>query len=169
MKKFLKRIVLGVVLALPWIGAASAQQVNVYCNTGASGPSGWQADSPSNPCPVVIAPSSITGLTPSSSSVLAKNQVIKAAPGNLYSLDVSADATLSAAAWWIMIYNLTAAPVDGTVTPAKCYAMPAGVPSYSAAWNVPVYFSTGIVIGVSTTGCFTKTESTHAFISGDAQ
>lgn len=108
-------------------------------------------------------------LTPATSSALAANQIVKASAGSLYSFEVSADSTLSAAAWWIMIYNATSAPVDGAVTPLKCYAMPLGVTNYAAAFPVPVAFSTGITIGVSTTGCFTKTASTHAFISGDAQ
>jgi hypothetical protein len=109
------------------------------------------------------------GLTPVTTSALAANQIVKASAGNLYSFEVSADSTLSAAAWWVMIYNATSAPVDGAVTPLKCYAMPLGVTNYAAAFPVPIAFSTGITIGVSTTGCFTKTASTHAFISGDAQ
>lgn len=117
----------------------------------------------------VTVTSSGTALTPVTSSALAANQIVKASAGNLYSFEVSADSTLSAAAWWIMIYNATSAPVDGAVTPLKCYAMPLGVTNYAAAFPVPIAFSTGITIGVSTTGCFTKTASTHAFISGDAQ
>lgn len=109
------------------------------------------------------------GLTPTTTSALAANLVVKASAGNLYSFEVSADSTLSGAAWWIMIYNATSAPGDGAVTPLKCYAMASGVTAYSAAFPVPVAFGTGITIGVSTTGCFTKTASTHAFISGDAQ
>lgn len=101
------------------------------------------------------------------SSALAANQVVNAAATNLYAFEVAADSTLSAAAWWIMIYNATSAPGDGAVTPAKCYAMPLGTTSFSAAWPKPVRFSTGVTIGVSTTGCFTKTASTHAFISAD--
>jgi hypothetical protein len=105
----------------------------------------------------------------SSSPALAANQVVKAGPGGLWGFEVSADATLSAAAWWVMIYDATAAPADGAVTPRKCYAQPLGAVSASYAWDRPIQFGTGIVIGVSTTGCFTKTASTHAFISGDFQ
>lgn len=110
---------------------------------------------------------STSAVTPITSSALAANQVIKASPGSLYSFSVSADPTLSAAAWWVMIYNATSAPSDGAVTPVKCYAMPLGATTLGASFNSPVAFSTGITIGVSTTGCFTKTASTHAFISGD--
>lgn len=107
------------------------------------------------------------GTTTIATSALAANLVVNAAPTNLHSFNVSADSTLSAAAWWIMIHNATSAPADGAVTPAKCYAMPSGTTSYSAAWPHAIRLSTGAVIGVSTTGCFTKTASTHAFISGD--
>lgn len=104
-----------------------------------------------------------------STSALAANQIVKGSAGNLYSFQVSADSTLSGAAWWVMIYDATTAPGDGAVTPAKCYAVPSGTTSYSAAFQMPIRLATGITIGVSTTGCFTKTASTHAFISGDAQ
>lgn len=106
-------------------------------------------------------------ISTTSTAALAANQIIKSSAGQLYSFNVSADSTLSAAAWWIMIYNATTAPADGAITPAKCYAMTLGTTSYSAAFPSPVPFATGITIGVSTTGCFTKTASTHAFISGD--
>lgn len=280
MKRFIKSLALGILLALPWVGA-QAQQVNLYCwvdagppvhwspcnsttplaVTGTFTPSGTQnvnltqilsaapsltnplwvfpatgatfpvsgtvaatqstspwvvsltsttitgntvvvgptADgSPATTPPVLVggtldgtatgtvdvwkvtaagigyvnnAPSAASdaGLTPTTSSALAANTVIKASAGNLYSFEVSADSTLSAAAWWIMVYNATSAPGDGAVTPLKCFALPSGATSYAAAFPVPVAFSTGITIGVSTTGCFTKTASTHAFISGDAQ
>ena len=119
----------------------------------------------------VLNPSSASsaGVAYAVTAALASNKVVKASAGNLYSFNVSADSTLSGAAWWIMIFDATSLPGDGGVTPAKCYAVPTGTTSYSAAFNLPVAFTTGIVIGVSTTGCFTKTASTHAFISGDAQ
>lgn len=100
-------------------------------------------------------------------AALASNLVVKASAGNLYGFQISADSTLSAAAWWIMIFDSTTLPGDGAVTPAKCYAMPLGSTGFSGSWPLPARFSTGIVIGVSTTGCFTKTASIHAFISGD--
>lgn len=111
----------------------------------------------------------IAPATKVSTTVLAANLVVDATAGHLTSFDVSADSTLSASAWWVIIYDATTAPGDGTVTPAKCYAMPLGATSISAAFPIPVTFTTGITIGVSTTGCFAKTASTHAFISGDFQ
>lgn len=106
-------------------------------------------------------------LSTTSSAALAANTVINSGAASLYSFNVSADSTLSGAAWWIMVYNATSAPADGAVTPQKCYAMANGTTSFSAAFPNPAVFGTGITIGVSTTGCFTKTASTHAFISGD--
>lgn len=106
--------------------------------------------------------------TPSSTTALAANQIIKASPGTLYSFEVQADSTLCAAAWWVMIYNATSAPADGAVTPIKSYAVPAGTCQVGGTFAAGgVAFSTGIVIGDSTTGPFTKTASTHAYISGD--
>lgn len=115
-----------------------------------------------NAWPVVI-PST----TKVSTGALAANLVVNGAPSALVTFEVSADSTLSAAAWWIMAYDATTAPADGAVTPAKCYAVPSGATSYSAAFPIPPAFTVGVVLGVSTTGCFTKTASTHAFISAD--
>lgn len=123
----------------------------------------------SNPLPVTGSGGALSPSTKVSSAALAANLVVNAAASHLVSFDVSADSTLSAAAWWVMVYDASSAPADGAVTPAKCYAMASGTTSYSAAFTAPVTFGTGIVIGVSTTGCFTKTASTHAFISGDYQ
>lgn len=107
--------------------------------------------------------------SPTSSSALAANSVICGGACQLTGFNVSADSTLSGAAWWLMIYNATSAPADGAVTPAKCYAAPSGTTSLSGAFTAPLNLTTGAVLGVSTTGCFTKTASTHAFISGDSR
>lgn len=156
----------------PWV----VSNGGTFAVQAASTQSGTWTVQPGNtpnttPWLITNTPSSASGagLTPTTTGALAANSVVKASAGNLYSFEVSADSTLSAAAWWIMIYDATSAPVDGAVTPKKCYAMSSGTTSASYGWNSPVVFATGITIGVSTTGCFTKTASTHAFISGDAQ
>ena len=89
----------------------------------------------------------------------------------LTSFEVSQDGTLSAAPWTILIFDATTAPVDGAVTPAKCYTVPTGTTSFTAAFNIPPIFLNGIVIAVSTNvSCFTQTSPVaHAFISGDVQ
>jgi hypothetical protein len=150
------------------------QSVQPYVITGGGG------TSPVTNCPVgsgtsFACPMPVTTVTTSSgathvqTSALAANLVVKASPGNLYDFEVAADATLSGAAWWIMIYDATSAPADGAVTPAKCYAMTAGATTLTAAFPTPTAFTAGITIGVSTTGCFTKTASTHAFIGAGFQ
>lgn len=113
---------------------------------------------------------SSAALTPSPASpALATAQIIKAAPGNLYSFEVSADSTLSGTAWWILVYDALTDPGNGTVTPRKCYAQISGTTSASYTFPTPIAFGTGIVIVASTTGCYTETQSAHAFISGDAK
>jgi hypothetical protein len=108
--------------------------------------------------------------TSSQCSALCSNLVLESGgPHNLYSLEVSADPTLAASAWWVLLFNATSLPANGAITPFKCYAMPAATTVFSAAFPSPVTLSTGTTIGVSTTGCFTQTASIHAFISGDAQ
>jgi hypothetical protein len=120
------------------------------------------------------APSGVNiGAVPKATSVLATNLVLKSKcnPQNciLASFEVSADTTLSGGAWWVLIYDAATAPADGTVTPLKCYAQTTGTTSVSAAFTIPPLFVNGVVIAVSTTGCFTQTSSTHAFIAGDVQ
>ncbi len=106
-----------------------------------------------------------------STTALAANLVVRNAAAKLQTFEVQADSTLSAAPWWVMIYDATSAPADGAVTPAKCYSIPMGISQIGGTFNSGgTSFTTGITIGVSTTGCFTKTASTHAaFISGDYQ
>lgn len=108
--------------------------------------------------------------TPIACTSLCANLVVKNSAGNLYSFEVAADSTLSGAAWWIMVYNATSAPGDGSVTPIKCYAAPSGATNFNAAFTSGgIALSTGITIGVSTNGCYTKAASIHAFISADYQ
>lgn len=157
-------------LFLSGLPAVAAPLAAPCTQTGPSSPRCDPVNS-TNPLPVTVGPSAAAGagLTPAASAALASNKVVKSSAGNLYSFQVSADSTLSAAAWWIMIFDATSLPSNGAVTPAKCYAMPSGATSASYGWNSPVAFATGITIGVSTTGCFSLTASVHAFISGDAQ
>lgn len=170
MKRFLKSLALGFILALPWVGA-SAQQVNNYwCNSATvpCPPSAWTPASAANAFPVT---GTLAVTEPATTNVataaLATSLVVKNSAASLYSFNVSADSTLSAAAWWILILNATTDPGSGSVTPARCYAMPSGTTNFSAAFPVGLPFATGIVIVASTNGCFTEATSAHAFIAGD--
>lgn len=142
-----------------WIPVAVDLHGNV-CTSGSGGGGGA----------VTITSGNLTAATPATTAALGSSQVVKASAGTLYSFNVSADPTLSAAPWWVLIFNATAAPSNGAVTPAKCYAEPAGATSASGAFAAGgAAFSTGITIVASSTGCFTQTLSAHAFISGDGQ
>lgn len=121
-------------------------------------------------CKVGCASSTPPAATPSSTAALAGSQILKASAGTLFSFEVNADATLSGAAWFVMIFNSSTVPADGAVTPIKCYGQPSGQAQMGGTLaSNGVAFSNGIVIVTSTTGCFTKTISAHAFISGDFQ
>jgi len=105
------------------------------------------------------------GATNLATSAAASALVIKASAGNLYGLNV----TSGTAAGYIMVFNATAAPADGTVTPAKCIPLAANAGIDLNYRATPTYFGTGITVVFSSTGCFTKTASATAFISGDAK
>ncbi len=56
---------------------------------------------------------------------------------------------------------------NGTITPSKCYAVAANA-TVAYGWpSPPVGFGTGVTVEFSTTGCFTFTSSSTAFISMD--
>lgn len=157
------------VITNPPIAAPIGCAYNTTPVTLTDGQAGWaQCDAQGSQ---IVVPGTSTNAaaaaTVISTAALAANLVVKASAGNLYSFEVSATSTLFAANWYIMIYDLTAAPADGAVTPAKCYLIPAGTSTFTGAFPTPARFATGIVIGVSTAGCFSKTASTQAFISGD--
>ncbi len=104
------------------------------------------------------------GLVPVATTAVASAIVLKASFGNLYGLNVVSGAS----AGYVMVFNSASVP-DGAVTPVKCWAIAANT---SAEWNfrnMPLYFSTAISAVFSTTGCFTKTASVTAYISGDVK
>jgi len=103
-------------------------------------------------------------------ALAASLQVATGANRNLLGLDVAADSTLSGAAWWVMVFDAASVPGNGSVTPNKCYAQASGVTQFLLPnADVGPRFQNGIVVEVSTAGCFTLTQSAHAFISADYQ
>ena len=90
--------------------------------------------------------------------------IAAARPAKLYSLVV----TTGASAGFVMLFDQTTVPADGTVTPAYCFSIPATT-TLSGPWIYPASFGTGIVAVFSTTGCFSKTISATAFISAQVQ
>lgn len=103
-------------------------------------------------------------------SALCSNLVVKGSAGTLKTFEVSADSTLAGAIWYVMVFDATSLPADGAVTPAKCYQQASGTTQMGGTLSTGgSAFATGIVISVSTTGCFTKTASIHAFVGADFQ
>ena len=111
--------------------------------------------------------------TNAKTGAVAGSLVVKAAAGTLFDFSVQADSTLYAANWWILMFDATSLPANGAVTPWACYGpfVGAGQALQGGAFGTGGdAFTTGMVIGVSTTGCFTLTTSAHAnFIRGGYQ
>lgn len=75
--------------------------------------------------------------------------------------------TSGASAGYVMLFDATAVPADGAVTPARCLPLAASTGLERDYRAGPLWFKNGVVIVFSTTGCFTKTASATAYIAGD--
>lgn len=87
----------------------------------------------------------------------------------LYSLSVKIGATSG----YVMIFNATALPANGAVTPLWCWPVNSDGTTGGIAiqWTAPIIASSsvaGIVAGFSTTGCDTLTASATAKFMGQA-
>jgi hypothetical protein len=145
------------------ITAASSGTAEVTTGTGNPGYGpcvDWSAAAATYDQP---SPSALYGLVPVASTAAETGHIVKASPGNLYSLEV----TTGASAGFVMIHNSTTVPAAGAVTPKKCYAVAANTTT-AWAWTKGIYFGTGVSVSFSTTGCFTQTDSATAYISADA-
>lgn len=112
-------------------------------------------------------PSTASGAatTRASSTAAESNRVLKASAGNLYDLKV----TIGATTGWVMLFDATALPSNGAVTPVWCeYVLSTGTAGgIAVAFPTPMPFATGITAGFSSTGCYTLTASaTAAFFGG---
>jgi hypothetical protein len=174
------RLVLAVLAALLAVSfgahAQNAQRLpaGVACGN-ASPPAGISPvymDAGGNLCSAATTtPSSAAtvGITPNVSAALENSHVFKATPGNLYS--VYASNLTGGASGFLQVFNATAAPADGAVTPLVCVPFSGGVAQAAYINLPPAVFSTGIVAVVSSaTTCFTKTTGVlTAFLSGMVQ
>lgn len=106
-----------------------------------------------------LVPSSFPG-TPVVSAAAEGSHVLKASPGCLISVYV----TIGATGGFLMVFNSTTVPADGAVLPQDCIQVAASTSNYlNWAPQPPEFFSMGISVAFSTTGCFTKTVSATAF------
>lgn len=108
--------------------------------------------------------SAAQGIAPVVTATAASSKILKASAGNLYGYS----GTSGASAGYFLVYDLAAAPSNGTVTPADCVSVPATT-TIGVSYNPPLVMATGAVVAFSTTGCFTQTLSATAFISGEAK
>lgn len=135
-------------------------------------PLGLQAQSLPGTVAVVGSPSAGVGITPIVGGSAASSQVLKASPGNLYSVYAECSA-----ACWLMVFNAVAAPTNGGTTAGTasgnmtdCVAIPVGSNgSINYAPGPPAVYSVGITAVISSTTCATLTLATTGFIHGMVQ
>lgn len=111
-------------------------------------------------------PSAGTCVTaPTVNTTAGNNLVLKTTAGSLCTYTV---VNVTATAGFVVVLNLTAAPVDGAITPTDCRSIAANG-TVTVNWETPLYLSTGITIVVTSAAtCFTKTTGVvTAFISGN--
>lgn len=116
---------------------------------------------------VAIAPTSSANasIAPTTNTAVGSSQVLKASAGNAYRYAI----TTAASAGFLMVFDATAAPADGAVTPKICRAVAANTSLELNHAEMPDKFTTGVVEVFSTTGCFTKTASATAELEGWVQ
>lgn len=144
-------------------GTSSASNANPFPTTTA-GVTSTAVSSATNPFPTSTTPNSLATSAPTSTQTATAtgSLIAKASAGNCYGFN----AVSGASAGYLMLFDSTTVPADGTVTPKKVYVMAANS-SLGLHWDVPRRFGTGITAVFSTTGPFTKTISATAFISVD--
>lgn len=112
------------------------------------------------PSPSVNAGTNISSTVGASAALVAKGSA-----GNLYGYNVVSGAS----AGYVLVLNSATVPADGAVTPARCIPLAANTGIDVNLRGQPVYFSAGVTVAFSTTGCFTKTSSATAFIAVDVK
>jgi hypothetical protein len=146
-------------------GTVGREEVDVNGNTlinikGGLG-AGYGAPLFTSPEPAP-APNSANFPNVGQNTTAASSLVLKASAGALYSISIS-DPT---AAGFLMVFNSATVPADGTVTPVEC--LPVSINGYAALTYNPYgeWFTTGISVALSSTGCFTKTTVPTGLIHG---
>lgn len=113
----------------------------------------------------VTPPSGIAaaGLTANQTTVVGSSQVVKGSSCNLYSLSC----TSGASAGFVLVFDATTPPADGTVTPIDVITIAANA-TVTKNYPIPLRCNSGATLVFSTTGPFTKTASATAFLMGQA-
>jgi hypothetical protein len=92
-------------------------------------------------------------------------RVFAGVSARLFSYQVSTGAS----AGYIMVFDATAAPADGAVTPALPSVQIAASSTYNFSPTNPALFANGVTICFSTTGPFSKTASATAMLGAQVQ
>lgn len=130
--------------------------------TGIKGIDGATINGPFNPTAVIIAPSSTLGVSTQSCTTACASTIVS---GGHAVYGISASATVTG---WVLVYDATSCPANGTVTPKKAYAYTAANSTIGISWSdSPMVVSTGVAVCFSTSGPYTATSSTTAFLSVD--
>ena len=115
---------------------------------------------------VAIAPNSIaSGALLSQQCTVACASSIVSGAHNLYGLNLSSTTT-----GWFLLEDATSCAANGTITPKRAWAYPTANTTLAVSYGgLPTHQSTGIAICFSTTGPYSATASTTAFIGIDYQ
>lgn len=126
-----------------------------------------QAQAQTAPYNTQNAPSACSGAPVTNASGSASGLLAKTSQGSLCSLSVT---NYTSTGGYVMVFNTTAIPADGAVTPIDCRPLAAGGVTTINWFPVPMYMSVGISVSVSSTGCLTKAVSAiSGFISANIQ
>lgn len=102
-----------------------------------------------------------TALQPQASTAIEGHHTFCQGPCSLATVTL----TTGASSGFLMIFDASSDPADGTVTPKYCWPWPANYGS-SFSWPFPAKMLNGLVIVFSVgANCVTKTESATAFFS----
>jgi hypothetical protein len=107
------------------------------------------------------------GNTPCQPTTNASVLVCDSQPGTLVDFSATVNSTVYASTWYLLGINAASNPGSGAVTPILCQQVPAGQPTVNG--TTAKFFATGIVLMVSSTGCFTATQASAGnvvFIAG---
>jgi len=97
------------------------------------------------------------------SSAVEGAHIIKASAGVLTNIYMASTAS------YLMVFDATTVPADGTVAPVICLLNSGNNFPGIDFKNYPAYFAAGIVVVCSSTGPFTKTESATAYFNWEAE
>lgn len=146
--------------AIPTTPSASDQPVSIDQTT--PGTTNGVVTNSGSVTAATTTPSATVGVSTQSCTIACASTIVSGAH-SLYGISGSATVTGT-----ILVYDATSCPANGTVTPKKAFAYTVANAPIGISWgSLPMIDSTGIAVCFSTTGPFTATASTTAFLSVD--